>query len=144
MGLRINEDGDEITQLIINSEHLKNLHTHKFITDRCLIDSLAYTWYLYETGDSISMEVYDAIEHCTLKYIDRYDLIVYIEPEFELEDDGVRSIDIGFRDNMHELFNELIETYLKRVNVIKVTGTVEERVEQIKHAVNEYKSRTSS
>ena len=65
--------------------------------------------------------------------ISRYDYIFYLVPEFDIEDDGVRSTDIDFRNEIVELF----EKYIKAIDipVIKLTGTVEQRLNKIKETI---------
>ena len=58
-----------------------------------------------------------------------YDYIFYIRPEFDIVDDGVRSISLDFRDEISDLFEGFI-TELPREH-ITVSGSVRERVDQV-------------
>ena len=61
--------------------------------------------------------------------IGKYDIIFYLEPEFEIVDDGVRATDSQFRNDILEIFNFIIKMY--EIPVICLTGSVQERVQQI-------------
>jgi len=81
----------------------------------------------------VSDEVYQA---CCKVYdivIDQYDVIFYTDPaDVELEDDGERSIDVGFRNDIIKLFNDKLEGL---DNVVVLSGTVEERLNTVKKTV---------
>jgi len=55
-----------------------------------------------------------------------YSYVFYIEPEFDIVDDGVRSADKKFRDSIAELFEAVIER--EQLSVIRIKGSVRERV----------------
>ena len=61
--------------------------------------------------------------------IDKYDKIFYLEPEFEIEDDKVRSINKEFRDEIVEIFHNYISNF--KIPVIRPTGTIRERLNKI-------------
>jgi nicotinamide riboside kinase len=58
-----------------------------------------------------------------------YDYVFYIEPEFEIVDDGVRSINKQFRDEIADLFEATIEK--EKLNMFRVKGSVRNRVNTI-------------
>lgn len=134
-GLKINEEGSDTTQLLIMNEHIKNILYSDVIMDRCLLDGVVYTRWLYEKNN-VSKWVWDYAQTVFEQYVNRYDYIFYLTPEFGIVDDGVRSIDISFRDEIAELF----EQYITRtsVPVIKLTGTVEERLNQFYNTINKH------
>jgi nicotinamide riboside kinase len=133
-GLQINEGGDNMTQLLIMNSHLKNILKGDVIMDRCVLDGVVYTRYLYEKGQ-ISEWVMDYAEKIFQLIIENYDYIFYLIPEFDIKDDGVRSIDSDFRNQIVKLFDQYILEC--EVPVIRITGSLEERIKQIKEAVNE-------
>jgi nicotinamide riboside kinase len=61
-------------------------------------------------------------------YKDRYDYIFYLKPEFDIVDDGTRSTNTQFRDDIVELFDRYIKHI--KVPIVYLTGTVEERLEK--------------
>ena len=68
-------------------------------------------------------KVYDIV-------IDMYDVIFYTDPaDVELIDDGERSVDVGFRNDIIKLF----DSKLKGLdNVVVLSGSVEERLNTVK------------
>jgi nicotinamide riboside kinase len=73
--------------------------------------------------------------------IDKYDIIFHIEPEFPVVDDGVRSIDEKFRTTIALLINEALQSNsVDKTKIVKLTGTVEERLKQIDVAIEKLKT----
>lgn len=134
-GLKINEAGSDTTQLLIMNEHVKNTLYTDAIMDRCALDGVVYTNWLYKKGN-VSEWVYQYAENVFKKYISRYDYIFYLTPEFHIVDDGVRSIDTAFRDEIVNLFEYYVNTF--SVPVIKLTGSVEERLEKFYNIINNH------
>jgi GTPase SAR1 family protein len=126
-GFRINENGDDITQRLIMQEHIVNVFMNdNMITDRTALDGLVYTEYLF-TKHKVGFQVKDFAKQVFDKVQPMYDLFFYRPPEFEIEDDGVRSTDKEFRDEIVSIFDN------KRQNIphIVLGGSVRERVQQI-------------
>ncbi|NDD52398.1 hypothetical protein EBZ39_00710 [bacterium] len=135
-GVNINEAGDDITQCLIVNKHIENsLISHEkqgVILDRCIVDGFCYTGYLHLHG-KVSRWVFDYSREVFFSLVDKLDYIIYPNPDdVTLVDDGERSIDIDFRNNMIEIFEHVIETYNLQNKVVRVNGTVEQRMEQIK------------
>jgi nicotinamide riboside kinase len=125
-GLPINEDGTDITQRLIMNEHIVNVFMYgNMLTDRTALDGLVYSTYLFKNNK---------INNTTMKYVKdvfnkvwhSYDYVFYIEPEFEIVDDGVRSINKQFRDEIADLFEATIEK--EKLSMLRVKGSVRNRV----------------
>jgi nicotinamide riboside kinase len=103
--------------------------------DRCVIDGAVYTEWLYREG-KVERWVSDYAENVFKHYKDRYDYIFYLKPEFAIVDDGTRSINVKFRDEIVDLF----DTYIKQLNVpvITLTGSVQERLEQFYNTIKNH------
>jgi GTPase SAR1 family protein len=128
-GLPINEDGTDTTQLLIMKEHIYNVFMHdRMITDRTALDGLVYSRYLLKYN-KISDRTMRAVNDIFSRVWDQYDHVFYIEPEFEIVNDGVRSIDVQFRDEIAELFETTIEK--RALTMHRVKGTVRNRVSTI-------------
>lgn len=128
-GLPINEDGNSITQKLIMNEHIVNVFLHdKMITDRTVLDGLVYSSYLYRSGN-VNMDTFKYVYDVYEKVVPYYDYIFYIEPEFDVVNDGVRSVNIEFRNQIADLFESLI--YQHKLDVIRISGSVRNRVNQI-------------
>ena len=138
----INEHGDDLTQLLIMTEHVRNVFKHRadtiirgthMIFDRCALDGIVYSEWLFNSG-KISRECYDACKLIYKRLQDKYDVIFYTSPDgIKLVDDGERSIDKGFRNDILELF-DVYMTGPGRVGaeIVELKGSVEERLETVK------------
>lgn len=128
-GLPINEEGTDITQRLIMNEHIYNVFMYdKMLTDRTALDCLVYTTYLYkhnQVGISTMRHVKTVFE----KVWPTYKHVFYIEPEFDIVDDGTRSIDIDFRNEIADLFENIIEK--EKLSMHRVQGSVRNRVNTI-------------
>ena len=128
-GIPINENGTSITQRLIMNEHIVNIFMNKqMLTDRTALDGLVYTLYLHKKGN-IDLKTLLYVDNVFKKLITKYDHIFYIEPEFEIEDDGERSTDKNFRDEIVEYFESVISK--NKINVTRVRGSVRNRVDTV-------------
>ena len=128
-GLPINEDGTDTTQILIMKEHIYNLFMYDdMITDRTSLDGLVYSRYLFK-HNKISDKTMRLVNDIFSRTWDQYEHVFYIEPEFEIVDDGVRSTDNQFRDEIAELFQTTIEK--RALTMRRVKGTVRNRVNTI-------------
>lgn len=113
-GVNINEQGDDITQLLILNGHIENtclLNTvdesyDGIILDRCIVDGLVYTEWLYDHG-KVSKWVYEYALEVYQLLVSKLDIIFYTDPNIPLEDDGERSINIDFRNSIIDRFNRV-------------------------------------
>ena len=78
-GLKINEEGSDTTQLLIMNEHIKNILYPDVIMDRCLLDGVVYTEWLYQKNN-VSKWVWEYARTVFEQYINRYDYIFYPNP----------------------------------------------------------------
>jgi thymidylate kinase len=133
----INEEGTGLTQSLIINKHIENVLKHRdkdVILDRCILDGVCYTGYLHLEG-SVPAWVFEYSKHVFEKLISMYDVIFYTDPyDIELVDDGERSVNKEFRFNMITTFEHVLRRYddLLKNKVVKLKGTVEERMEAIK------------
>ena len=136
----INENGDDLTQLLIMTEHVRNVYRNKAdhlirgvhqIFDRCALDGIVYSLWL-QHNDKISRRCYDACDLIYEELKDKYNIVFYTSPDdVKLVDDGERSVDVKFRNDIINTFN----IFLKRGydgDVVVLKGSVEERLETIK------------
>tara|TARA_R110002073_G_scaffold57564_1_gene146095 strand:- start:57 stop:632 length:576 start_codon:yes stop_codon:yes gene_type:complete len=136
--LPINEGGGDITQSMIMADHIANVYKkgdHDVtVLDRCAVDGVVYTQWLYNNGQVKKA----TLDHAKLIFemlIEEYDAIFITSPvDVELVDDGERSTNIEFREDIQSLFNMYIGHLMvdnKDENVFVVAGTVEERMNYI-------------
>jgi len=137
--LPINESGSTLTQLMIIADHVANIFrkydSDLVILDRCIIDGLVYSEWLYD-NNNISISMIDLATEIYHSIYKKYDIIFYTDPkDVELVDDGERSIDKQFRDDIISSFNYRIKSLN---NVVVLSGTVEERLETVKKTFEKY------
>jgi nicotinamide riboside kinase len=139
--LPINEDGGDITQTMIMSDHIANIfrkYDSDVIFDRCALDGVVYTQWLYNKG-KVSKEILQWANKIYNTLIDKYDAIfVTSHEDVPLVDDGERSVDIDFRDEIIDIFNMYIDDmkiYSREVNLFVVEGSVEDRMKYIKNVL---------
>jgi thymidylate kinase len=136
-GVHINEAGGTETQLYILAEHIKNhlLPYENLILDRCVLDGYVYTKYQVSNG-KVDFKVLDAFKDCFGLLFDKLDYVFYTDPkDVDLEDDGERSVNQVFREDIIEIFENILEYKLSeahKAKIIKLSGTVEQRLEIIK------------
>jgi len=134
--VKINEIGGTETQLYILAEHIKNhLRTDEnLILDRCILDGYVYTKYQVSQG-KVSHSVLEAFNGVYNVLMDKLDYIFYTDPsDVKLVDDGERSTDFKFRDDIINLFEDLITYKMSpknREKIVRLKGTVEKRMQTI-------------
>ena len=143
----INESGDDLTQMLIMTEHVRNIFRDRAdhivrgvhqILDRCALDGIVYSHYLLDKG-KINRTTYDACELIYKKLINKYDVIFYTSHEdVELVDDGERSVDKIFREDIIGLFDMYMQYNIieKGPRVVHLEGTVKERLKTIKSTLD--------
>lgn len=135
--LSINEHGTLETQRCLARAlawHVKRLPN--MVVDRTFLDMWAYTLYHCKQG------VIDARGRSYLRNLMRHNqprfrYVFYIEPEFDVVDDGVRSTDTEFRDDIARRLKGLvlIKKTLGTRRIVQISGTVEQRLDQIRETL---------
>jgi len=143
----INESGDDLTQMLIMTEHVRNIFRDRAdhivrgvhqIFDRCALDGIVYSHYLLD-NKKIGRATFDACELIYKKIINKYDVIFYTSHEdVELVDDGERSVDKIFREDIIGLFDMYMQYNIieKGPRVVHLEGTVKERLKTIKSTLD--------
>lgn len=137
LGYKINEQGNDETQLYILNKHLERLVINKpCVLDRSMIDGYTYTKILYETGNISDLVMKYAKSLINVEYMNRYTKIFYLPPTLQLVNDGLRSVEPEFRKHVINTFDSIIQsaTLFMPELVSIIDGSVEQRV----HAVNKY------
>ena len=133
LGIPLNTDSTLKGQLVFASERSAELMQEKIITDRTVIDVMAFC------DLSESMKDHEKFYlNATLYYlVDEYDVLFYVSPEgVEIEDNGVRETNAEYRKAIDEKIKSIVGMY--RNDTVTIKGTVEERIEQVKSAVAQY------
>jgi nicotinamide riboside kinase len=131
-GININEEGSNMSQIFTVTIHAENIVKDHFISDRCALDGLVYTKWLFDEG-KVDKWILDYAIGVAKEVIPRYDYIFYLPAEIPIEDDGIRSADIKFRDDIVALF----EKYTKELGVklIELSGSVKDRAKLFKRVL---------
>lgn len=137
-GININEQGNDLTQRLIMMLHLENVTLYKnMLTDRTALDCLVYTRYLLSKS-KVSVDTLRHINMLFWKIWGQYDLVIFINPEFPIVEDNVRSTDVEFRDSIQAEFIQVIEELeLYKDNLRYVRGSVSQRINQVLALVKE-------
>ena len=134
--VKINEIGGTETQLYILAEHIKN-HLkldENLMLDRCILDGYVYTKYQVSQG-KVKEDILHAFNDVFNILFDKLDYIFYTDPsDVKLVDDGERSIDFKFRDDIIDLFEDVITYKMSPKNkekIIRLKGSVDQRMKII-------------
>jgi predicted ATPase len=137
-GVKINKDGDEDGQtkiLDVYKELLSEVSLDGYISDRCMVDVLAYSMYLAEQGKVTDEFVQEQKEQLVKFKNENPDIAYcYFPIEFDVVADGVRDTDEDFR----AAIDHNIKAILQEVGIqpIIVKGTVEERTAKVQRVIN--------
>jgi len=134
LGIPLNTDSTLKGQIIFFAERSSELFAEDMITDRTVIDVMAFT----RLAKSIPYFMADALNDAVSHLIREYDYIFYVSPEgVELEDNGVRTIDAKYRNEVDKEIQNLILRHRPKLrNYAILSGTTEERIEKIKQVMS--------
>ena len=130
MGIPLNTDSTLKGQLIFASERASELMQNNIITDRTVIDVMAFN------SLSKSMTAYESyfLNHTLECLIKEYDYLFYVSPTgVNMEDNGVRETDVKYRNNINKKILEILD--LNNVKYTTIQGTTEERIKSVKSVV---------
>jgi len=125
----INEETPIETQIWLTGKQVEQEKNHTtFVADKCIFD-----YHVYAKALSMDIDVIEITRKIAIK-THKYDYIFYIKPEFSIVDDGLRSTNIEFQNSVQNTY----ETFMKENNIqyIYITGSIEERFNQIKKHIN--------
>lgn len=132
LGIPLNTDSTLKGQTIFLAERCAELINENLITDRTVIDVMAFT----QASKSIDYIDKERFRKYAADFIREYDYIFYISPDgVEIEDNLVRETNSEYRDLIDFTIRHFIKVYgNKGANIIGVPSylSVEDRVEFIK------------
>lgn len=132
-----NKEYNKASQDAIFQEHINNLNQPNLIADRSLLDSFVYTTYGFYKGDVPSQDFIN-YEQIFLKYIGNYDVFVFLPISFGLIEDGVRSDDKKFREEIQDIFYRTLASY----SIFYVSlDSIDNRTNEFLKVINEKKQR---
>ena len=129
LGIPLNTDSTVKGQSIFLAERASELLNENIITDRTIIDVMAFA----KCADSIDED--DAKKFCDFAstILGDYDHIFYVSTEGTIiEDNGVRTIDEEYREKIDDTIRELLFEYRDQIkDFTTISGTTEQRLKQI-------------
>jgi len=133
LGIPLNTDSTIKGQTVFLAERAGELMNEKVITDRTVIDVMAFT----SLSKEIPYYMSDSFEQFASNLLSEYDYIFYISPEgIGIEDNGVRETNAEYREEIDISIQNLITKYkYKLKNLVELKGTTEERIKQIKSSI---------
>lgn len=106
------------------------------VYDRCALDALAHALVASEAGNpAFTPEWLDRLRREALPALEPLDLLVVVplEADLDLIDDGVRSTDAGYRGAVDRMIRDLARSHPGR---LEVSGSRTERIERILEAID--------
>lgn len=134
--IQINESGGvaaqtKIEQLYGDMEFMYTAYSK--IADRTVVDRAAYARY-GKLPPEVQHSLYDA---SLRKAAEHYSHIFYLPPEIPLIEDGVRSTDKKFRDEVDKHIQDILREY--NIPFTTITGTVDVRISKILSVIGKSK-----
>jgi len=130
MGIPLNTDSTLKGQLVFAAERASELLCDKIITDRTVIDVMAFSALSNSMSGNESFHLNSALGHL----IDDYDYLFYVSPVgVKMEDNGVRETDIRYRENINKKILEILDW--RDVKYTTIQGNTEERIKLVKSVV---------
>ena len=131
LGIPLNTDSTLKGQTIFLSERCVELMKIDIITDRTIIDVMAFA------NNAKSIPVYKAekFEEYASLFLWSYDHIFYVSPKgVEIENNGIRETNPEYRDKIDKTINQLLKKYNDRGNIrnlYKLSGSIEDRIKKV-------------
>ena len=133
LGIPLNTDSTLKGQLVFASERAAELMQEKIITDRTVIDVMAFC----ELSKSMEAHEKHYLSATLFYLIKDYDILFYVSPEgVKIEDNGIRETNAEYRDAIDKKIKSIVQMH--RSNAVTISGSVEERIEQVKNTVAQY------
>ena len=133
LGIPLNTDSTLKGQLVFAAERSAELMHEKMITDRTIIDVMAFC----DLSKSMSKAEKRHINGVLWHLIGEYDIIFHIDDlSIPIEDNGIRETDKDYRLAIAEKIHEIISEYKYQCKIVSISGTTNDRVNQIKSVLD--------
>ena len=130
LGIPLNHATTIEGQTIFLAERVTELMQDCLITDRTIIDVMAFT----NCAKRVSYIDGDAFADYASRFVRQYDYIFYISPEgMDIEDNGVRETDATYRAEIDNEIKKLLNKY--RPIYFELKGTTNERINQMMNII---------
>ena len=134
LGIPLNTDSTLKGQIIFLAERASELSQENIITDRTIIDVMAFT----RLAKSIPYFMADSLNDAVSPLLREYDYIFYVSPEgVGIEDNGVRTIDAEYRGKIDKEIQKLLLQHKHKIpHYSELSGSTEERIQKIKQVMS--------
>ena len=134
LGIPLNTDSTLKGQFVFLAERTSELFQENIITDRTIVDVMAFT----RLAKSIPYFMADNLNDAVAPLLREYDYIFYVSPEgVEIEDNGVRTIDPKYRNKIDKEIQRLLQQHKNKIpRYHELSGTTEERIQKIKQVMS--------
>ena len=134
MGIPLNTDSTLKGQLVFASERAAELMQENIITDRTIIDVMAFCALSKSMSIAEKQHINDVLWHL----IKDYDIIFHIDDlSIPIEDNGVRETDKDYRLSIHQKITSILGMHKYMPGkVVTISGTTKERIDKIKESIN--------
>jgi len=130
LGIPLNNVSTLKGQTIFLAERCTELMNEKMISDRSIIDVIAFTM----ASKEINYIHKEEFKKYAVNLVGEYDYIFYISPSgIPIEDNGVRTTDPEYRRIIDQNIKEILHLYPHRLNKLYTLteGSVEEKIKQV-------------
>jgi len=130
LGIPLNMDSTLKGQLVFAAERASELLCDKILTDRTIIDVMAFC----ELSSSMTANEAFYLNSALAHLIGDYDHLFYVSPVgVKMEDNGVRETDIRYRDEINKKILNILD--LRGIKYTTIQGTTKERIKIVKSVV---------
>ena len=136
MGIPLNTDSTLKGQLVFAAERSAELMQEKIITDRTIIDVMAFCALSKSMSKAEKLHINGVLWHL----IKEYDIIFHINDlSVPMEDNGVRETNEDYRLAIHKKISSILGMHRHMPGkVVTISGTTEERINKIKSTLDMY------
>ena len=130
MGIPLNTDSTLKGQLVFAAERASELLCDKIITDRTVVDVMAFSALSESMTANESFHLNSALGHL----INDYDYLFYISPVgVKIEDNGIRETNTRYRENINNKILQILDW--RDAKYTTVQGTTKERIKLVKSVI---------
>ena len=136
LGIPLNTDSTFKGQLVFAAERSAELMQEKIITDRTIIDVMAFCALSKSMSNAEKQHINGVLWHL----IKEYDIIFHIDDfSIPIEDNGVRETNKDYRLDIHQKISSILGMHRWMPGkVVTISGTTEERINKIKSSIASY------
>ena len=133
LGIPLNTDSTFKGQLVFAAERSAELMQEKIITDRTIIDVMAFC----ALSEAMNIEEKNTLKNTLSHLIKEYNVIFYIDDlSIPIEYNGIRETNERYRVYIDDKIKEIIGEYKDQCIIMNISGTTEDRVNQIKSVLD--------